>query len=95
VVYELRYGAERSPDPAREHAKLDAFLLPLASLPFDDVSAGHCAAIRQQLERTGLVIRPHDLQIAALALQHGLTVVTHNTQEFSRIAGLKWEDWES
>jgi tRNA(fMet)-specific endonuclease VapC len=36
VVYELRYGAERSPDPVREHGKLDVFLGPFISLPFDD-----------------------------------------------------------
>jgi tRNA(fMet)-specific endonuclease VapC len=40
------------------------------------------------------VIGPHDLQIASIALQHGLTLVTHNTREFSRIPGLKLDDWE-
>jgi len=94
VVYELRHGAERSINPSTEHAKLDAFLAPFTSLPFDDTSARKCAEIRRQLERSGTVIGPHDLQIAAIALQHGLTVVTHNTQEFSRISGLRWEDWE-
>ena len=41
-----------------------------------------------------MVIGPHDLQIAAIALQHGLTLVTHNTGEFNRISGLKLGDWE-
>ena len=95
VVYELRHGAERSSDPAREHAKLDAFLAPFASLPFDDLCARRCAEIRHQLERTGTVIGPHDLQIAAIAHYHGLTLVTHNTNEFNRIPGLKIEDWEA
>jgi tRNA(fMet)-specific endonuclease VapC len=95
VVYELRHGAERSSDPIREHAKLDAFLAPFVSQPFEDPSARKCAEIRRQLERSGTVIGPHDLQIAAIALQHGLTLVTHNTREFSRIPGLKLEDWES
>lgn len=95
VVYELRHGAERSPDPAREHAKLDVFLAPFASLPFDDHCARKCAEIRYELERKGAVIGPHDLQIAAIALHHGLTLVTHNTHEFSRIPELKLEDWES
>jgi len=40
------------------------------------------------------VIGPHDLQIAAIAMHHGLTLVTHNTAEFSRISGLMLEDWE-
>ena len=95
VVYELRYGAERSSDPTRGHAKLDLFLSPFTSLPFDDQCARTCAEIRAELERTGRVIGPHDLQIAAIALQHELTLVTHNTREFSRISKLKLEDWEA
>ncbi|CAN5760011.1 type II toxin-antitoxin system toxin VapC [soil metagenome] len=95
VVYELRHGAERSSDPAREHSKLDLFLSPFTSLPFDDRCARTCAEIRAELERTGKVIGPHDLPIAAIARQHGLTLVTHNTGEFSRIAGLKLDDWEA
>ena len=94
VVYELRHGAERSSDPDREHAKLDVFLGPFASLPFDDDCARRCARIRHELEQAGTVIGPHDLQIAAIALQHGLTLVTHNTGEFGRVHGLKLEDWE-
>ena len=94
VVYELRYGAQRSPAPAREHSKLDLFLSPFTSLPFDDRCARRCAEVRAELERAGRVIGPHDLQIAAVALQHELTLVTHNTQEFSRIAELKLDDWE-
>ncbi len=94
VIYELRHGAERSTDPAREHAKLDVFLAPFASLAFDDACARMCAEIRHELERVGAVIGPYDLQIAAIALQHGLILVTHNTREFSRVAGLKLEDWE-
>ena len=95
VVYELRHGAERSSNPAREHVKLDGFLAPFVSLAFDDVCARRCAAIRHELERAGLVIFPHDLQIAAIALNHDLTLVTHNTREFSRIPGLRLDDWES
>lgn len=95
IVYELRYGAQRSSDPAREHSKLDLFLSPFTSLPFDDQCAQRCAEVRAELERAGRVIGPHDLQIAAVALQHRLTLVTHNSQEFSRIAGLKLDDWEA
>ncbi len=94
VVYELRHGAERSAKPAAEQAKLDSFLGPFVSLPFDDVCARKCAEIRRELERAGSPIGPHDLQIAAIALHHGLTLVTHNTREFSRVVGLKLDDWE-
>ena len=95
VVYELRHGAESSSDPRREHAKLDVFLSPFSSLPFDDASAVKCAGSRRALERKGARIGPHDLQIAAIALQHDLTLVTHNTREFGRISALRLEAWES
>jgi len=60
VVYELRYGAQPSSDPSREHSKLDLFLSPFASLPFDDQCARRCAEVRAELERAGRVIGPHD-----------------------------------
>ena len=62
VVYELRHGAESSSNPPREHAKLDMFVAPFSSLPFDDASAVRCAEIRRALERRGEPIGPHDLQ---------------------------------
>jgi tRNA(fMet)-specific endonuclease VapC len=93
VVYELRYGAERSSDSTREHAKLDSFVQPYLSV-FDDTCARHCAGLRRSLERTGTIIGPHDLQIASIALSHNLTLVTHNTKEFSRLSNLTLEDWE-
>lgn len=94
IVYELRHGAECSSNPEVEHRKLDEFLALFASLPFDDAAARKCAQVRRELERAGKLIGPHDLQIAAIALQHGLTLVTHNTQEFGRVIGLKLTDWE-
>ena len=95
VVYKLRHGAESSTDPPREHGKLDIFLAPFSSLAFDDPCAAKCAEIRRALERNGEVIGPHDLQIAAIALHHNLTLVTHNTREFGRIPSLRLDDWES
>jgi len=95
VIYELRYGAQRSSNPSAEHSKLDLFLSPFNSLPFDDQCARRCAELRANLEANGKVIGPHDLQIAAIALQHRLTLVTHNSREFSRIAGLTIDDWEA
>lgn len=70
VVYELRYGAARSSNPAQEHSKLDLFFSAFHSLPFEDLCARRCAEIRAHLERFGKVIGPYDLQIAATALTH-------------------------
>lgn len=51
--------------------------------------------IRAELEQVGMPIGPLDLQIAAIALAHQLTLVTHNIREFSRIPQLRLEDWET
>ena len=48
---------------------------------------------RAQLEASGQPIGGNDLLIASHALALGLTLVTHNTREFSRIVGLQVEDW--
>jgi len=74
---------------------VDALLRPHVSLPFDDAAAEHFARVRRHLETLGSVIGPYDLQIAAVALANECTLVTGNTQEFSRIPGLLLEDWES
>jgi tRNA(fMet)-specific endonuclease VapC len=66
-----------------------------SSIPFDDVSAEVYGRIRADLAATGQTIGPNDLKIAAIALTHGLTLVTHNTKEFSRVAGLTLEDWQT
>jgi tRNA(fMet)-specific endonuclease VapC len=86
--------ALRSTNPAANRAKVDGFVSPYLSLPFDDAAASVHAQIRHHLETTGTPIGPYDLQIAAIALVHGSTLVTHNTKEFSRVPGLLFEDWE-
>jgi tRNA(fMet)-specific endonuclease VapC len=50
--------------------------------------------IRADLARKGTPIGPYDLQIAAIALANNLTLVTHNTGEFSRVPNLQLIDWE-
>lgn len=50
--------------------------------------------IRTELFAKGTSIGPNDFQIAAIALTHNLTLVTHNTREFSRVSGLIIDDWE-
>ncbi len=51
------------------------------------------AQLRGQLESVGTLIGPNDTWIAAEALHHKLVLVTDNTREFSRIPGLKVENW--
>jgi tRNA(fMet)-specific endonuclease VapC len=91
---ELIFGAMKSNNPEKTRAKQREFLEPLATLSFNDAAAEHYGRIRARLETAGTPIGPNDLLIAAIALTHDLTIVTHNTREFSRVDGLKIEDWE-
>lgn len=68
-------------------------LAPFRSLPFDDDAAAIYAHIRHDLEVAGQTIGPYDLQIVAIGLLHGLTLVTSNTSEFSRVNRLQIVDW--
>ena len=92
---ELRYGAAKSQTPQRTRQKQDIFLRPFATVPFDDRAAEAYGYVRAALERAGTPIGPLDMMIAAIAIAHNLTLVTHNIREFSRVSGLKYEDWQS
>lgn len=94
VTAELFHGAELANNPTAAIAEVETFLAPLAVIPFDTTAARHYGRIRADLQRRGLLISPYDMQIAAIALAHGLTLVTHNTGEFSRVVGLSLVDWE-
>jgi tRNA(fMet)-specific endonuclease VapC len=94
VVGELRFGAHRSNNPLVVMQQVEAFCAQFKSLPFDDPAAAEYARIRADLTARGLLIGPNDLLIAATALANDLILVTHNTAEFSRVPGLKLEDWQ-
>ena len=94
VLFELRYGTAKSQRPEATAARLNTFLEgPLEIIEFDDEDAADAGAIRATLERTGTPIGAYDVLIAGQAHRRGLTVVTANVREFSRIPGLAWEDW--
>jgi tRNA(fMet)-specific endonuclease VapC len=94
VVAELRYGAAKSSNPAKALAAQNQLLNLIDTIPFDQAAADAYGQIRATLEQQGRPIGANDLLIAATALSRGLTLVTHNTGEFSRINGLFLEDWE-
>ena len=79
------------PEKNRNNVKL--FLAPFTIIPFDGKDAVMAGEIRQILEKAGTPIGPYDIQIAAQGLSRGLTVVTHNTSEFSRVPNLNIIDW--
>ena len=94
VKLELFYGAMRSNNPNETWARTRRFIEVFVSLPFDDIAALIAGSIRAQLAILGTPIGSNDLLIAAIAIAHNLTLVTHNTNEFNRVEGLQIEDWE-
>jgi tRNA(fMet)-specific endonuclease VapC len=93
VRAELLHGAEKYGNRDRRVASVLQTLAPFRSLAFDDDAADVYAHTRHILEVAGEIIGPYDLQIAAICLLHGFTLVTNNTVEFSRVSSLKVEDW--
>ncbi|OFW30269.1 MAG: twitching motility protein PilT [Acidobacteria bacterium RIFCSPLOWO2_02_FULL_65_29] len=94
VAFELWYGVGKSERKDLNTRRLEAFLAgPLERMPFDDEDARQAGAVRAEAERAGKPIGAYDVLIAAQARRRGATLVTANVSEFSRVAGLKWEDW--
>lgn len=89
---ELLLGAHLSGDYVRARGRIEEFQR-LHSYVFDRTAAEHYAELRAFLQRSGQLIGANDMLIAATALANDLTLVTHNSAEFSRIPGLLWEDW--
>ena len=90
---ELMHGAQKYGNRQRRIALVEKTLSPFLSYSYDDEDAEFYAELRDQLEQSGSIIGPYDLQIAAIALRRQLTQVTGNVREFSRVAGPKVEDW--
>lgn len=94
VKAELLCGARRSQRVEANLQLLKAFFSPLQSIAIDDECAEHYGQIHDDLLAQGKSIGPNDTLIAAIARAHDATLVTHNTSEFKRVAGLRIEDWE-
>jgi tRNA(fMet)-specific endonuclease VapC len=94
VTFELWYGVANSTRVNWNNERLETFLAgQITVLPFDDDDARVAGLIRADLESSGRIIGPYDLLIAGQAMARQLTLVTANVSEFSRVKGLKWQDW--
>jgi len=92
VVYEIEYGTLKT-GSARRRALLSDLLADLVHIPFDQEAALQSARVRIELEALGIVIGFIDFLIAGTALSRGAALATNNTKEFSRVKGLRLEDW--
>jgi tRNA(fMet)-specific endonuclease VapC len=90
---ELLYGVQISPHPARDAEALRGLLTYVEALDFPERAAEHYAEIRADLKRRGALIGANDLFIAAHARSLGVTLITNNTRDFSRVEGLALENW--
>ena len=94
TIAELEYGARHSGDYPKEISAVRKILAPFASYDFDATAcAAHYGEVRQMLETAGLSIGAMDLLIASHAKALAATLVTNNTSHFSRVAGLRHENW--
>ncbi|MFL6463257.1 MAG: type II toxin-antitoxin system VapC family toxin [Bryobacteraceae bacterium] len=93
TVSELLFGAHRSRDPQRSLSLCRQFCSSFRILLLDETAAEQAADVRASLEGRGQRIGAYDVLIAGIALAHGQILVTHNTREFTRVPGLRLEDW--
>jgi tRNA(fMet)-specific endonuclease VapC len=91
ITYMEAYqGVSRSPHPKTAQGKFQAFLATVPVLPFSLSVAERCALLREQLKREGKRVKARALDVmnAAIALENGLTLVTHNKEDYEDIPDL-------
>lgn len=92
VAAELRYGVAKR-GSAKLRSRVSEILQIIPVLALDQPVDEKYGLIRAELEAAGQPIGMNDLLIAAHAMTLGLTLVTDNTREFSRVSGLEIENW--
>ena len=93
TLSELTCGVEKSNRRDQARGALAEFVIALEIAPFEGDAASVYGRVRASLEVRGQPIGPLDTSIGAHALSLDVTLVTHNTREFSRIEALRLEDW--
>ena len=93
TLAELEYGVANSMYPEKNAVALAEFLSAVNVMPFDEFAAKEYGIIRTDLKKRNCMIGSLDTLIAAHAMSSDLILATNNTREFSRVQGLKLEDW--
>ena len=79
--------------PEKREKQLQALLSQIKIIDFTCKEAKASANLRADLEKKGEPIGPMDTLIAGCALAHSYILVTNNTKEFQKVAGLRVENW--
>lgn len=94
VTYaELIHGVEKSAAIEKNRLALSLLLANIEIFDFDAKAADCYGKIRAELEKKGSPIGPLDMMIAGHARSLEFTLVTNNIKEFSRVSGLRLENW--
>jgi tRNA(fMet)-specific endonuclease VapC len=94
VLAELYAWAYRRSDPQKLLTIIEQDLLrDITVLEFDRSCALRFGQLQGETLSRGAVINPVDMLIAAVALVHNLTLVTHNIKHFNAIPNLRLVDW--
>jgi tRNA(fMet)-specific endonuclease VapC len=94
AIGELCFGALKSGRPVQNLARIDEFAANNVVLSCDTQTAHRYGEVKAALRREGHPIPENDIWVAAIALQHGLTLVT-NDAHFREIRGLAAEAWQA
>jgi len=94
VKAELYFGARKSARVEQNLGLLHEFVSAFKSFAFDDKAAQHYGSIRAELASSGRPMGPNDMMIAAIARSNDLVVITNNVGEFSRVSGLRIDNWQ-
>ena len=92
TLAELKYGAARRKS-RKLHDLIDAFISNEAVMPFDETCSTHFGVVAGTLAERGSPIGDYDVLIAAHAVALDITLVTNNVKHFSRVSGLRVENW--
>lgn len=89
AIFELWEGMERADRPDEEARKIDAVLADYTVLGFERSDAARAGRVSGALLRRGTMIDPVDAQIAGMALEQRIPVLTRNARHFDRVPGLE------
>lgn len=92
TVVELYYGAECSSNPLQNRKKIESCIDDIEVFPFSLCIDEFCRQ-KTRLRAKGLLIEDLDLFIGSMVVATGYTLVTQNVKHFSRIEGIKIENW--